>query len=82
MTTFGEQGWGDDNIEEDPVKHKLAIHFENEAVILDDLVTQDNHLTNASCSSKSDETSFNDHYEECRKSLKESETAIIDEGIA
>jgi len=40
MTTFVAQGWGDDYniIEEDPLKQKLAIHFEKEAVILDELV--------------------------------------------
>ena len=77
MTTFVAQGWGDEYIEEDPLKQKLAHHFEKEAIILDELVTQVNSMTNASRSSKSDETSFNDHYEECMRSLKESKTALV-----
>ena len=76
MTTFVAQGWGGDYVEEDPLKQKLAHHFEKEAIILDELVTQVNSMTNASRSSKLDETSFNDHYEECMRSLKELKTAM------
>ena len=76
MTTFVEKGWGEDYVEDDELKKKLAEHFKKEAVMFDDLVTQVNNMSSASRSFKSDETSFNDHYEGCMKNLSAAKTAI------
>ena len=48
---------------------KLAIHFEKEAVIIDELVTQVQQLANHSRSSQSDATSFTENWEECKKNI-------------
>ena len=56
MTTFVEQGWGEDYVKNDPLKQKIAEHFEKEDVMFDHLVTQVNNISSASRSFKSDES--------------------------
>ena len=48
MSTYVEQNWGEDFIEEDQLKQKIADHFKKEAEIVDNLVTKVNNTGSTS----------------------------------